>query len=165
MSFQGISREVLQRRLAMGLTQAELATRAGLSRATVNAIENDTVPDIGVRKLANMLSELNAGLVVAPLGRKGGPDFLKMAAISSSVSFRDKLSANQIARIFISGRVPRAKRPHIRALLEEAPKSVLRGVYEQLVLAIPAERLARNFERLGQELDAAREVSSWLNDA
>lgn len=163
MNFQGISREVLQRRLASGLTQAELARRVGLSRATVNAIENDSVSDIGIRKLGDLLGELNAGLVVAPLEGKRKPDFLKMAATSASVSFKEKLSVNDLARIFIAGRVPKAKHPHIRALLEEAPYSVLRGVYQQLAVSVSPDRLARNFERLGQELGVSREVSSWLN--
>jgi transcriptional regulator with XRE-family HTH domain len=164
-NFEGISREVLQRRLALGLTQAELAERVGLSRATVNAIENDTVSDIGVRKLADLLAELNAGIAVAPIGRKREPDFLKMAATSASVSFRKKLSVNELVRIFISGRAPRAKHPHVRALLEEAPKSVLRGLYRQLALAVSADRLTNNFERLGRQLGTTREVSSWLSDA
>lgn len=165
MNFEGISRGVLERRLALGLTQAELAERAGLSRATVNAIENDSVSDIGVRKLADVLGELNVGLAIVPIDRKRGPDFLKMAATSASVSFREKLSVNEIARIFIRGRVPKAKRPHVRALLEEAPKSVLRGLYEQLAPAVSPERLTNNFERLARELAATREVSSWLGNA
>ena len=65
MSFPEISGEVLWRRLAMGLTQAELAARAGLSRATVNAIENDTVPDIGARKLAGLLEVLGGVMGIA----------------------------------------------------------------------------------------------------
>jgi transcriptional regulator with XRE-family HTH domain len=165
MNLHAISREILTRRLAAGLTQAELADRAGLSRATINAIENGSVSDIGVRKLAEVLGELKVGLVVSPLDRERKPDFLRMAATSASVSFREKLSVNELAKIVISGRVPEAKRPHMRALLEEAPRSVLRGVYEQLAGAVSPELLSRNFERLGRELAATREVSSWLGSA
>jgi transcriptional regulator with XRE-family HTH domain len=45
-------------RLALGLTQAELATRAGVRRATVSRLENDRVSaiDLGVlEKLADLL--------------------------------------------------------------------------------------------------------------
>ncbi|MGQ0580147.1 MAG: helix-turn-helix domain-containing protein, partial [Betaproteobacteria bacterium] len=83
MRFPEISGEVLRRRLAKGLTQAELAARAGLSRATVNAIENDTVPDIGARKLAGLLEVLGAQLDVTTIPDKRGPDFLKIAATSA----------------------------------------------------------------------------------
>jgi transcriptional regulator with XRE-family HTH domain len=163
MSFPEISAQVLRRRLAMGLTQAELAARAGLSRATVNAIENDTVPDIGARKLAGLLEVLGAQLDVSTISEKRGPDFLKIAATSASVSFRETLSPSELRKILLTGRVPRRHRPHIRALLNEAPEPVWRGVAGQLRPLATRDQLAGNVRNLARKLGSARDIAPWLD--
>ena len=163
MSFPEISAEVLQRRLAMGLTQAELATRAGLSRATVNAIENDTVPDIGARKLAGLLEVLGAQLDVTTIPDKRGSDFLKIAATSASVSFRETLNSSVLRKILLTGRVPRRLRPHIRALMNEAPEAVWRGLAGQLGPPVTRDRLAGNLGNLARKLGSTRDITAWLD--
>ena len=163
MRFPEISGEVLQRRLAMGLTQAELAARAGMSRATVNAIENDTVSDIGARKLAGLLDVLGARLDVSTITEKRGPDFLKIAATSASVSFRESLTASELRKILLTGRVPRRRRPHIRALLNEAPEPVWRGLAGQLRSLVTRDRFAGNLRNLARKLGSARDIAAWLD--
>lgn len=164
MSFPEISAEVLQRRLAMGLTQAELAARAGLSRATVNAIENDTVPDIGARKLAGLLEVLGARLEVSTISDQRSPDFLKIAATSANVSFRESLTASELRKILLTGRVPRQRRPHIRALLNEAPEPVWRGLAGQLSSLVTRDQLAGNLKNLARKLGSTRDIAAWLGD-
>jgi len=162
-SFPEISGEVLRRRLAMGLTQAELAARAGLSRATVNAIENDTVSDIGTRKLAGLLEVLGARLDVSTISDQRGPDFLKIAATSASVSFRESLTASELRKILLTGRVPRRRRPHIRALLNEAPEAVWRGLAGQFQPLVARDQLAGNLKNLARKLGSARNITPWLD--
>jgi len=162
-SFPEISAEVLRRRLAIGLTQAELAARAGLSRATVNAIENDTVSDIGARKLAGLLEVLGARLDVSTIRNQRGPDFLKIAATSASVSFRESLTASELRKIFLTGRVPRRHRPHIRALLNEASEPVWRGLASQLQPLMTRDQLAGNLRNLARKLGSARDIAAWLD--
>lgn len=162
MSFSRISGEVLQRRLAMGLTQADLAARAGLSRATVNAIENDTVPDIGARKLAALLELLGARLDVSTISDQRGPDFLKIASTSASVSFRESLTPFELRKILLTGRVPRQRRPHIRALLNEAPEPVWRGIAGQLCSLVTRDQLASNLRTLARKLGSTRDIAAWL---
>lgn len=163
MSFPEISGQVLRRRLTMGLTQAELAVRAGLSRATVNAIENDTVPDIGARKLAGLLKVLGARLDVSTIPDKRGPDFLKIAATSASVSFRETLTPSELRKILLTGRVPHRCRPHIRALLNEAPEPVWRGLATQLRTLVTRDRLADNLKNLARKLGSTRDIATWLD--
>jgi transcriptional regulator with XRE-family HTH domain len=163
MILEQISSEVLRRRLAMGLTQAELAARAGLSRATVNAIENDTVPDIGARKLAGLLEVLGAQLDVSAIPAKRGPDFLKIAATSASVSFRETLTASELRKILLTGRVPRRFRPHVRALLNEAPEAVWRGLTGQIRSLTTHDRLTANMRGLARRLGGARDIEAWLD--
>lgn len=163
MGFPDISGEVLRRRLAMGLTQAELAARAGLSRATVNAIENDTVPDIGTRKLAGLLEVLGARLDVATIPDKRDPDFLKIASTSASVSFRESLTASELRKVLLTGRVPPRRRPHIRALLNEAPEPVWRGLAGQLRPLATRDQLAGNVKNLARKLGSSRDLTPWLD--
>jgi len=162
-SFPEISGEVLRRRLAMGLTQAELAARAGLSRATVNAIENDTVSDIGARKLAGLLEVLGAQLDVSTIPDQRGADFLKIAAASASVSLRVSLTPSELRKILLTGRVPRRRRPHIRALLNEAPEPVWRGLARQFRSLATRDRLAGNLRDLARKLGSARDITPWLD--
>lgn len=49
-----------------GLTQAELARRLGMSRATVSQLENGVIADLGIRKLAKIGDRLGLEIVVRP---------------------------------------------------------------------------------------------------
>ncbi len=44
------------------LTQAQLSASLGMSRATLSAIENGTVPEIGIRKILSILRCLRFGI-------------------------------------------------------------------------------------------------------
>lgn len=46
------------------LTQAELARRLGMSRATISRLENGTIEELGVRKLALLCDRLGLEIVV-----------------------------------------------------------------------------------------------------
>jgi HTH-type transcriptional regulator/antitoxin HipB len=49
-----------------GLTQAELARRLGMSRATISQLENGVIADLGIRKLAKIADRLGLEMVVRP---------------------------------------------------------------------------------------------------
>ena len=48
------------------LTQAELARRLGMSRATISRLENGTIEELGVRKLALLCDRLGLEIGVRP---------------------------------------------------------------------------------------------------
>lgn len=50
------------------MTQAELASLLGMSRATISQIESGKVTDIGVRKLIRILELFDLELAVRPAG-------------------------------------------------------------------------------------------------
>jgi len=50
--------------------EGEVAAPLGMSRATVSAIENGTVSEIGVRKLMALCASLGLALSVAPRGQR-----------------------------------------------------------------------------------------------
>jgi len=49
-------------RRAQKLTQAALAQKSGLSRVTINQLEQGRISDLGIRKLLNILNILNLTL-------------------------------------------------------------------------------------------------------
>ena len=57
-----------EQRKRRGLTQAELARQAGLSRATLSLLENGSVPELGIRKVIRVLELLGLELAVRPAG-------------------------------------------------------------------------------------------------
>lgn len=67
---EDIGKLIRQTRKARKLSQAALASRLGMSRATISGIENNTVSDIGVRKLEALLNALGYTLTAKPLSRR-----------------------------------------------------------------------------------------------
>jgi transcriptional regulator with XRE-family HTH domain len=61
-----IGQTVATARSVAGIRQTDLATKAGLSRATVDALENGRASDIGVSKLSRILAALGLELSIRP---------------------------------------------------------------------------------------------------
>jgi transcriptional regulator with XRE-family HTH domain len=61
------------------LRQLELATEAGVSRATIDALENGRAGDIGVSRLSRILAVLGLELEVRPAGGRPTLDDLLKA--------------------------------------------------------------------------------------
>jgi HTH-type transcriptional regulator / antitoxin HipB len=61
---------IRQTRKAAGRSQAALAHPLGMSRATVSAIENGTIGEIGIRKVMALCAALGLELSVAPKRRR-----------------------------------------------------------------------------------------------
>lgn len=149
-------------RLARGSTQAMLAAAAGISRTTLNQLENGFFPDIGVRKAQRVLDEVGLDFQVRPAQRPARPNYVRMACTSASVSFRETLTENELVRTLLTGRVRRRWRPHFRVLLEEAPTPVLKGLVEDVGKWTAPGRVAGNLLKIGGALDASSRIRRWL---
>lgn len=68
-------------RKAAGLTQSQLAQRHGMSRATISGIENNTIPEVGIRKVAAILEGLGYELTAIPMRRRKTLDEMKSGNI------------------------------------------------------------------------------------
>jgi HTH-type transcriptional regulator/antitoxin HipB len=68
-------------RKAAGLSQSQLAQRHGMSRATISGIENNTIPEVGIRKVAAILEGLGYELTAIPKRRRMTLDELKSGNI------------------------------------------------------------------------------------
>jgi len=64
MTLEEMGRQLREARKARRLSQGELAQSLGMSRATISAIENGTVGEIGVRKLMALATALGLELAV-----------------------------------------------------------------------------------------------------
>jgi transcriptional regulator with XRE-family HTH domain len=122
----------------MGLTQTSLAKLSGLSRATVNQVENGTINDLSLTRASKLLGVLGLSVSVAAprampqRGKVAKSSALDLAARTASVSFRVPMRAEQLRDALTSEAVPKGFAPHIHTLLEEASVSLLASVAEEL---------------------------------
>lgn len=66
LSLHSIGEQVTIARKARSLTQSEVARRARVSRATLDALENGRIREIGVRKLSRILLTVGLELKIGP---------------------------------------------------------------------------------------------------
>ncbi len=160
LDLQAIGHEIRRARLVRGLTQAQLAAAARITRTTLNQLENGLVKDLGIRKVQAVLDNLGLALVVEHTVRKG-PDFLRLASTAASVSFKTVLSERELLHALLTGKVPPNRRPHLRALLEEAPRALLKGLVEQVSRRSMPGKVERNIIRLAATLGLPENSEKW----
>jgi transcriptional regulator with XRE-family HTH domain len=65
-----------------GMTQAELARKAGVCRNTISAIENDSFDELGIRRVDRVCSVLRLGVSIGPFERT--PDDVDASAVEAA---------------------------------------------------------------------------------
>ncbi len=129
MNLADIGQLVQARREALGLSQARLARLAGLSRATINQLENGSLVDLGAAKLLALLNLLGLDLAAQP--RAPHAHALALLSQTASVSYRQALQPGDLADALVAGTLPPALVPQVATLLDEAPLPlIVAGVAE-----------------------------------
>lgn len=129
MNLADIGHLVQARREALGLSQARLARLAGLSRATINQLENGSLVDLGATKLMALLSLLGMDLAAQP--RTPHAHALALLSQTASVSYKNALPPGALAGALVTGALPPALVPQVATLLDEAPLPlIVAGVAE-----------------------------------
>jgi transcriptional regulator with XRE-family HTH domain len=64
MDFADVGNKIRAAREKNGLTQAEVARSLGMSRATISKLENATIQELGIRKIAKVCDRLGLDIVV-----------------------------------------------------------------------------------------------------
>lgn len=162
MRLQELGFEIRRARIERGLTQAQLATAAGLSRPTLNRLENGLFPDLGVKKVLAILETLALDLSVQPAPETRRPDFIRMACTAANVSYKIPLTEDELIHALIAGKLPVGKRPNLRTLLDEVAPEVLQGLVGEARKWTKPGRVERNLEKIAHEIGATRRIANWL---
>jgi hypothetical protein len=87
-----------------------------------------------------------------------------MARTVANGSFRGRLSEAELVRVLLTGKVAPRHRPHLRALLAEAPVAVLKGLVHEVGRWAQRGRVAENVRRVSEALGTERRTRTWLAD-
>ena len=162
MKLEEIGSEIRRFRRARGLTQLQLATAAHVTRTTLNQLENGLLKDLGIRKVQAILDQVGLVLKVADASLEPkSTDFLRLASTSASVSFKDALTEKELLHVLLTGKVPAERRPHIRLLLEEAPRSLVEGLAQQVARWARPGKVERNLDKIAADVGVAATARKW----
>jgi transcriptional regulator with XRE-family HTH domain len=157
MDLAQIGNEVHVKRVQAGLLQEHVAKFAGLSRVTVNQLENGTLKDLGYAKLKAVLDVLSIDM--ATMESPGVKSALAVAARSASTSYKDVLTPTMLSEMLRSGVAPDRFHPHLMAFLDETPlQVVVKAVTEAATPDAPAKKIMKNLSRWAKEWKVCRTV-------
>lgn len=86
-----------------------------------------------------------------------------MACTTASVSYRESLTPEELVQALLAGRVPQNRQAHFHVLLDETPIALLQGLLEQVGKQATYTKVLENFQRIGAELGAHRDLSTLLS--
>ncbi len=162
MRLQEIGYEIRRARIDRGLTQAKLAAAAGLSRVTLNQLETGRFPDLGAKKLQTLLEHIGLTLAIQPAPRSRRSDFIRIASTTASVSFKHLLTEDELIGALLSGKIPWRKKPHFRALLDEAKPALIRGLLDEVSRWSKPGRIEKNLRKIAEAVGATERINEWL---
>jgi len=160
MRLQALGYEIRRARTARGMTQARLAAESGLSRTTLNQLENGLFPDLGVRKVQAILDRLGLALSIQQAADRADP--IRMAATTASVSYRSPLTEEELIHALINGKIPSGKRPHFRTLLDEGTPTLLKGLVREAAQWTKPGRVEKNLAKIAREVGSTKRIEDWL---
>lgn len=70
MSVESLGQLLKTLRKAQGLSQQQLGQAVGMSRATISGLENNTVAEVGLRKVESVLNALGYSITAAPVQQR-----------------------------------------------------------------------------------------------
>jgi transcriptional regulator with XRE-family HTH domain len=157
MNLAQIGGEIHNNRLQSGLLQEQLAKLSGLSRVTINQLENGTLTDLGYTKLKAVMDVLSLDLeTVKPSGLNNA---LTVAARSISTSYRDVITPDMLSMVLRSGIAPTKFQPHLMALLDETPlQIVVKAVAESATPDVPAKKIMKHLNLWAKQWKVCRTV-------
>ena len=135
-------------RVASGISQARLASIAGVSRATLNYAEQGRSA-LGADVLMRVLPPLGLAILPqAPMGQ-GSVPAVELLASSASVSFKETVPSAVVEALLLTGNFDEQWLPHVATILDEASDAtLLRAVREvSAMTSVKATLIWRNLKR------------------
>lgn len=133
-----LSHVVKRQRSDMGLSQERLGELAGLSRATINELETGKLANLSLTRAERLANVLGYGLGVTgirkPKSDEQPGNALEMAARSGSISYSEPIPPATLRHALVSSTIPPKHIAQMRAVLDEAPLSVLSAAVAQIEL-------------------------------
>lgn len=158
MQLRELGMRVHEKRKELGITQAQLAKLAGLSRTTVNQLESGALEDLGYSKLNLLLGIL--GMTFDARQKIKKSPALKIAAQTASTSYKKILTPDVLKNILKSGVVPDDFKPHLMTLLDETPLPlVISAIHEASIETnTPAKTVMKHVSTMAKALHTHRTV-------
>lgn len=159
MDLAQVGSAVHRARLKAGLLQEQLAKIAGLSRVTINQLENGTLNDLGYMKLKAVMEILGLDMEARQTSQLEPRGALAVAARSISTSYKDVVTPDLLKIMLLSGKAPEQFHAHLMALLDETPiPLVVRAVAEAATPDVPAKKIMKHLGQWAKEWKVCRAV-------
>lgn len=162
MNLEEIGETIRRLRTDRQLTQAQLASAVHLTRTTLSQLENGNIADLGIRKVQAVLLHLGLSLGIEDPQQSRNTNYLRLAATTASVSFKTTLEERTLLRALLTGKIPSDQRPHLRALLEEAPPVLLRGLTQQVGSWTRPGKVEKNLDKIAAAVGLPEMSAKWL---
>lgn len=128
----------------MGLSQERLGDLAGLSRATINELETGKLANLSLTRAERLANVLGYGLGVTGIRKHKSDErlgnALEMAARSGGISYNEPIPPETLRHALVTGAIPPKHIAQLRAVLDEAPLSVLSAAVAEIELESGAPR-------------------------
>lgn len=147
------------RRAELGLSQSLLAKLSGLTRQTINGLENGSLNDLGFNRLCQVMTVLGLTPGMPSVGPRSAKKALWMAASTANVSYKTQLTSADLAHTLATGNLPQQFIPQVAKLLEEAPVPLLVMAVEEAASQerVPPQLVWKNIAAIGERLGLVRD--------
>ena len=155
-----IGAAVRAHRKASGISQKDLATMVGVSRATLNYLESGREIEIGAGRLFDVLDVLGIDLSLDV--DTGGDDKSEVSAVLKAQSGKGakRVPLAVLVEALTTGRMQVGWEPQVSRFVDEAPDRVILAAIRLVAEAskIPAKEVWKNGRALAKECSSARLV-------
>lgn len=160
MDISTIGAIIKKERTACGLSQKALAEASHVSRVTIVNLEKGKVGDIGAVKLSQIAENVGAPLFAS--GKK--MDFLKMTLSNINTSYKKPMSASDLEKLMLSGKIKPGQEGQVLHLIDETPTSLVAGAIKQLSSKknMNAKQLWKNLANVAAEIQTPNKFWSSI---